>query len=118
MGRKRPSVSLAKPAEPSVPSEIDDYVHSDEPDARPHARRQTAARRPPDKRDNMRRKGRDGSELARVNAWVPAKLAERLESYVLQERREKGAVVGDALEMLFKQLRRGGERAPVGARAR
>lgn len=34
------------------------------------------------------------------------------------KRREKGAVVGDALEMLFKQLRRSGERAPTGARDR
>jgi hypothetical protein len=115
MGRKRPSVSLAKPADSSASSELDDYVHSDEPDARPHARRQ-AARRQPDKRDNMRRTGRDGSKLARVNAWVPAKLAERLNAYVLQERREKGAVVGDALEMLFKQLGGKGVRAPVGAR--
>jgi hypothetical protein len=63
-------------------------------------------RRPTDKRDNMKRQGRDGSMLARVNAWVPEKIAERLDTYVRDERREKGAIVGDALELYFKQLRK------------
>lgn len=54
-----------------------------------------------DKRSHLVRHNANGIVLLRINLWIPIDVATELDTVAARERRDKGAIVSDGLEMYF-----------------